>query len=197
MSTLATDTFDRANGGLGSNWTTMTGATAPAIVSNEVEIDGDPEHAYYNAVTPPADQWAQVTVKSPVVTTADNGVGPMLRAATGADSHYMIFAWDAGCQIYVANSGYTAIGSVGASFASGDVLYLEIQGTSLISKKNGSASGMPSGTDGTHASGRFGFFGANQAENPHLDDWSGGDFVSSLLRPDYSHFPKPKLRRPS
>jgi hypothetical protein len=202
MAVLASDNFDRADGGLGANWTTITGMTAPAIVSNAVVGDADPEGAYYNAVTPPADQWAQVTVTTPLTNHAGSGdgVGPAIRIQTGAQSQYNMQAQTPDCQVYVANAGsYQQIGSTGTGFVAGDVAYLEIQGTTVVSKKNGSTSGMPTGTDATYASGRFGFFIANDlgVVDPKLNDWSGGDFSSGAQnppRPSYREFPKYPLR---
>ena len=68
--------------------------------------------------------------------------------------------------------------------ATGNTLYLEMQGTAYVAKKNGS--NIITTTDANIASGRFGIFGANDAANPNADDWVAGDFVvagSGILVP--------------
>jgi hypothetical protein len=63
---LASDKFDRANGGLGANWTTVTGSDDPQIVNEQVQAEviggSTGSHAMYTAVTWPDDQYGTVRV---------------------------------------------------------------------------------------------------------------------------------------
>src|SRR5690349_7052012 len=54
------DNFNRANGGLGANWTTVSGTTAPQIVNNTVQPGsaGTLNSAYWSANTFGANQYA-------------------------------------------------------------------------------------------------------------------------------------------
>lgn len=177
MSELATDNFNRADGGLGSNWTTASGCFALSISSNACLCNDDPEGGYWNAVTPSNDQYSQLTIGSVVVTASDNGIGPSIRQSTSADTKYFVMGStvDSHCYKVVAGA-YTQIGSTAGSVTTGDVLYIEAQSTAVVAKKNGS--NLITATDSAVTSGRFGIFGANQSENPTADNWSGGDFAS-------------------
>lgn len=52
------DNFNRANGGLGYNWTTITGLSAPQIASNQVSNTSGEVGAVWN-ISSGATQWAQ------------------------------------------------------------------------------------------------------------------------------------------
>src|SRR5215469_1765025 len=67
------DNFNRADGGLGSNWTTMTGADAPQIVSHVLEpgTSGVANVAYWSANTFGSNQFVQATM--PSVTGSEDG----------------------------------------------------------------------------------------------------------------------------
>ncbi len=58
------DNFNRANGGLGSNWTTVAGTTAPKIANNTLQpgTAGALNSAYWSASTFSGDQFAQTNL---------------------------------------------------------------------------------------------------------------------------------------
>lgn len=172
MTTLATDDFNRANGTLGANWTTVTGFNAFQIASNVVTQVTEPGDtgARYNAVTFPNDQWSQVTVD---VSINSNG-GPAVRMATDGSANYYVFVVAGGeYRIYSISGGSgSLISNAAGSFSNGDVAYLEIQGTTLIAKKNGVQ--VLTITDATHSAGAAGIHAYSIGS---LDDWSAGDFA--------------------
>ncbi len=185
MSTLATDSFDRANGGLGANWTTDPGPVAwaaPTIVSNRCDLTTDPSGAYYNAITPPADQWAQCTLTQ-VNTSVGDGTGPALRVSTVNGAQYFVQASTIGTQIwYVDAAGaFNSKGTPAVTWATNDVCYMEIQGTSGILKKNGVQVATFAATE--LASGRFGVSGSGGPDTVSIDDFSAGDFVQTSFPP--------------
>lgn len=176
MSTLATDDFNRADAAsLGANWTAFSGGiSSPSIVSNKAQDTGGADSgAIYSAATFPADQWAQV------VRTGADGGGVAVRGATprtwysihiegtfGASATLLICKFIAGV--------FTSISSQTVTFASGDTLYGEVQGTTLLAKKNGASLGT-SATDSSIASGTAGIFGFG---GYIADDFAAGDFAA-------------------
>lgn len=177
MSTLATDNFNRADGGLGASWTTFAGV-APAISSNQCIASGTSKGlAYYNGVTWPANQWSQVIVNS----SGGNDGGPKVRAS-GTDCYYVQqFGGTLEVQRYNNNAPVT-IATVGGSLLSaGGTLYLEAVGNALVVKVNGTT--VISTTDNTIASGNAGVYCDN---NSILDDWAGGDFVQPATRTEFA-----------
>lgn len=175
MSVIATDNFNRADGGLGANWTSVSGTWS--IVSNEVRLDASGSISYYSgAGAAPNDQYAQVVMGSAVGNGADSGCGPAVRI-NGSDLYFMA-GGDTDTRVYKRISGgYTQLGSTGPSVAPGDVLYLEVQGTTLIAKKNGSSiCGSPI-TDNAISSGNAGMWGYTDATfSDFVDDFEFGDF---------------------
>jgi hypothetical protein len=174
MSTLATDDFNRADGGLGANWTDMSiGFTGIVIVSNTAQDNaGADSGSFYSGVSFPNDQWGQC------VRTGGDGGGIMLRGSAprtwyvvsiegtlGASASLLFAKFIAGV--------FTQIGTTQTvTFNSGDTLYGEVQGTTLLAKRNGSALGT-SETDSAIASGSPGLFGFGAFI---ADDFAAGDF---------------------
>ena len=182
MSVLATKDWGAGTGALPSSWSTASGNTALSVNGGEAYCNNDPECSYRNDVTPPNDQYATATIGSVVVTASDNGIGPCIRQATGADTRYFVMGStvDSHCYKVVAGA-YTQIGSTAGSVTTGDVLYIEAQSTAVVCKKNGS--NIITATDSAVTAGRFGIFGANQSENPKASDFEGGDFASAGANP--------------
>lgn len=188
MSTLASDNFNRANGGLGSSWTTVTGNGAPQINTSQVNTVavGNDSYAYYNGVSWPADQWSQCALKT-VTGASGKAAGPIVRAVPGANTFYLFHAEgvigsSTVLEIRKCIAGaYTTIATTGATstVATGDVLYLEVQGTTLVARKNGTF--VLSVTDSSIGTGNAGigvFSDTGAVTDAALDDWSGGDFAS-------------------
>jgi hypothetical protein len=86
--TVATDNFTRANGGLGSNWSTPTGGTGLQIASNLCEPSATSTHCgqYYSGATFNADQYSEITISN--LTDANGFAYPIVRVQPGAVSWY-------------------------------------------------------------------------------------------------------------
>lgn len=189
--TLATDDFNRADStDLGANWDVYAGQDNLKIVTNRVRvgtINVNDCSESYNAVTPPADQWAQVTLASLVTPIPDRqvGGGVILRGAEPATLTFygmevgtiggvgltQVFKWVDGVLTLLVQNNLTI-------WVSGDILTGEVHGTSLQMFRNNVL--LESASDGDIASGRvgmMGFVGLGGADTDvQLDDWSGGRF---------------------
>lgn len=141
MGVLATDNFTRANESplsQGGNWSNpgslffqLTGNVAlPVDASND-------DHSWYTGVAFPDDQYASVTLNSPGAWPAEAGIGVMLRFAD-ANNLYRIVTDTTEVAVAKQQSGaYSLITTRATTFATGDVLRAEIQGTTLRVFKNG------------------------------------------------------------
>ena len=181
---IASDSFSRANGGLGSNWTTDAGAfqiTSDYAVANSVATTMDV--AYYNAVSFPDDQWSQITWYTSG--GLNDFMGVCVRASTtGTQNAYLLFAKSNGSSNLflqkVINglksdlNGGVAIGTV----ANGDTIALRVEGTTLIAYHNGSP--IFTTTDGNLASGSAGICGYGTTGYSKANNWSGGGFYGPL-----------------
>jgi hypothetical protein len=169
MALPAFDDFDRANGGLGANWTTVD--TAPTIVSNECAGGdaGGSSLAYWSADAFNADQYGQV-----VVGTGGNPNGsPATRLA--ATRGYLLSANTANVHLYRldGNESFALLQSnSGTGVVVTDVLRLESEGSTHRVYKNAVQQGTNQ-TDGTYASGSAGVFLFGSFSR--LDDWEGGN----------------------
>jgi hypothetical protein len=181
---MATDDFNRADGGLGANWAGedwyIGGASFDfAIVSNQVKPSGGGEaYAYYVGAFSD-DQYAKVTIIDPD-NVGDQGIGVVLRMNdsveadvlsgydfTGKFDYGVIRRWDNGSRTILANPGW--------SMDPGDEIGGEAEGTALRIFKNDVEE--DDATDGTYSSGNPGlaaldFGGGADSE---MDDWEGGD----------------------
>ena len=172
MALPATDNFNRADvNPIGGNWTTIGALSAVQIVSNAAKGTNASGRsaAYWNADAFANDQYAQTVVPF----TGGLYDGPVVRAATGAETYYNFRPNGASTAIlYKAVAGtFTALGS-GWAFVAGNTLKLSIEGTTLTGYINGVAQD-PTQTDSALASGSAGirFYGTGGT----LDDFEAGN----------------------
>lgn len=187
---LATDAFTRADGGLGANWTTVTGTNAPALVSNgvrDIDVGGNDAAARYSAVTWPNDQYAECSITT--ASSANVGGGPMVRASTTANTYYRAtvkgpFGATAVIRIEKFLAGaYSALTSnITLTLAANDVIRLTVTTSGsnavLTAYQNGVARAGPV-TDSTSAltTGQAGiavFVDAGALTDVVVDNWAGG-----------------------
>jgi len=185
---LASDNFDRANGGLGTNWTTVTGLAAPQITSNTVNplAVGSDSAAFYNAVSFPNDQWSQATM---VAAATSQGIEILCRCAAAAKTFYygqvtgpVGATAKAYLKKWVAGTLTSLVGPTTFTSAANDVFRLEVIGTSLVLYQNDVA--LISTTDSSIASGSPGIYvyaDAGVITTIDLDLWSGGDFYAPAI----------------
>lgn len=184
MSVLASDAFTRANGGLGANWTTITGEGSPQISTNRVRTTavGTDSEARYSAVSFPNDQYSQVAI----ITSSSNstGAGAIARASNSANTWYGAYGKNLGSAtltvVKCVAGAHSNLTSAGKTIASGDIVRIEASGTSISGYINGVLQSGPT-TDSAIASGDAGvvvFADAGTTADAELDDWEGGDFTS-------------------
>lgn len=176
MTTLFTDDFNRADSGtLGSNYTDIDAGFGIASNTAKASTAGL-NSTIINAVSFPADQWVQVTLAGTMSGNADEGIGVVLRGAAGGDL-YFVHCSTVDSHLYKRVGGtYTDISGAQAAFALSDVLYAEVQGTTLLYKKNGTT--VWSGTDSALSSGAAGLWGDASTGLIAADSLTAGDFAS-------------------
>jgi len=188
MALPASDSFTRANStDLGTDWTPQSG-TVWGITSNEAALKGGTSDAgeYWNADTPDANQWTQAALGSYLA--GNSWVGPAVRCSTSAQTRYEVVD-DADERFLerVISGSFTTLDNDAASAAiSGDVLYIEVTGSSpninVTTKFNGSpdlsvTNDAPGSTLNT---GRLGVgCGFSSIGGPSLDNWSGGNLATA------------------
>jgi hypothetical protein len=168
-----TDTFDRANGGIGANWTALDGTLS--ISSNAVSASTSPSSAIYTAATFANNQYSQ--------TTCASGAGLdwslLIVRAQDASNYYVSFSQcaTAGTIIIFKVVGGTSTslnsgsasgggnGSVQRLSITGNVLTYTIDGTTELTATDGSS---------TFASGSPGF---GEYTAVTSDNWEGGPTV--------------------
>ena len=191
---LAADNFNRGNGGLGANWTTVFSTFAPAIVSNQCNEGtiNQENDAFWSALTWPNNQWAEVSII--VASGSGDYVGPGLRNASGSVfSSYVVYVVgplgaSSLLEVYKTVSGAsTLLASATFTVAANDVIRLTVEGTTLNAYQNGILRHGPL-TDSALASGSAGLamYNSAGAAQTILDNWQGGDFslVADALAPN-------------
>lgn len=166
---VATDDFNRANGGLGANWTVQAG-TGPLIASNEAKIitTGTDEAAFWNANTFTDNQYSKIIARADPTKVAVS-----VRASGTGGSWNAYWARADGIHKHVAGS-YTGLGGGSITVNIGDTLELRVSGTTLQRYVNGVAQGTAP-TDSSLASGKPGILMWTLGGPVQADDWEGGD----------------------
>ncbi len=186
MGVLATDDFNRANGGLGANWTTATSSGAPQIDTNVVRTNvvATDSRAYYNAVSFPNDQYSQIVVVA--ITSNTGAVSAATRVDSGTLSSYMARGTGpTGASAVLAIDKYTSgvfvtITSATKTINVSDVIKMESNGTSQTAYINGVAQLGPT-SDSANTAGKAGVFvfvDVGNAVDAELDTWEGGDLAA-------------------
>lgn len=135
----------------------------------------------YIGATWPADQYAQVTLVSPDAAGGlGEGYGPAVRITSAASgTFYRLMGNGSGYQLWKSITGsFTSVTSgTGTTFANGDVLRLEVQGTTLRMFKNGVQFGGDQ-TDASIATGHAGMaYSSTESSTAGVDNFEGGDLT--------------------
>ncbi len=152
-----TDTFNRANGSLGPNWTDMSDGglaiSSQVVVGTSSGYSGD----IRTGETYSSDQSSQIALTSTQL-TGGQWIGPAVRAQNGGQSLYLgLYWWNNGnpeLMLFKRTSGaWTQLGSTDASgpLAAGTQLTLSASGSSLTFAENGAV--VISATDTTLSGG--------------------------------------------
>lgn len=176
-----TDDFNRSDGAIGANWLTLTGYTGThAIEANKVRsaiTPAEPSASYWDADTFAANQYSQVAATN-IAAGFEACVRVSVRNTGTADTnHNCYYGLTDGTNYRIeksVNGTVSTLVSGTYSFTPGNTLRLEVSGTTLTLKDNGST--IDSTTDNTHATGKPGFALFNfNGQRAGLDDWAGGD----------------------
>lgn len=187
---MASDTFTAADStdiSTLSGWNIGNGniiVTSNAARSN---TGGSGPHYWYTG-TFANDQYAEVTLSD--VTNTHGQIGPSVRkAASSTVTNYGYEWYSTGREFYKRVAGtYTGLGSTTASGTpvNGDVMRLEMAGTTLTPKINGATDSGIGGavTDSSIASGQVGIGGWSDGSGSiGADSWAGGDLGGAAGQP--------------
>lgn len=166
---LFSDNFNRADGGLGANYTTAMGLAAPQIVANQVLPGAGPaiSAAYVNAIAWPNNQWAECTQHG----TDGNDIGLLLRR--NANDGYIVYKFGTNLLVNRYNGGgFTAIASVAIASLLNKTLWAGISGSAISIRVDGVL--VLAANDASIANGEAGLFGFG---NGILDNFRAGDFA--------------------
>ena len=190
LSRIASDLFNRGNGGLGSNWTTEGGTNNLQIVSNAVQATtpATANFGYWNASTFPNDQWMQVTavtLNPADVSAAFNGTTRSQKV--NPRSYYQFYGqqpFSGGASVLqkIVAGVATVLVQNSVQWSSGDVMFATSIGTTHTFYKNGVA--ILTTTDSAFASGVPGMGARPSTTNSNvvIDNWSAGGFINNLLQ---------------
>lgn len=127
------DNFDRADGGLGPDWTAVYGAPFTITANAAQPNDGGESCAAYTASTFGADQFARITVGA---LSAGTWVGVAVRANPQDGSGY-IFYVDSSSSYLFHTPSFDVLGTHDVVFVPGTVVELESVGQTLTARING------------------------------------------------------------
>lgn len=195
MSIPASDNFNRADGGVGSNWTAQYGSAQ--IVSFTLFGNATPCLLNWNADVFSVDQSSSLTALG---STGING-GPAVRiSSTGGGAGYAIIAQGSGVAsqitLYKLTAGgtYTLLQTIAITPTTNDVFLLSVVGTTLQMFQNGVQVGTDQ-TDAALASGQPGFEQETIGGN-NWDNWIG-DNASFVPPPTPTRFYLPSGGAPA
>jgi hypothetical protein len=199
--TAVLDNFDRANGGLGANWSgpVINGNGRMAIISNQVQPGAAGADDYYNVATyaecevycdmpalPAANKiaWIMARIVSPNVANATDGYEIDYTYKTTTDT----------IQVYrIDNSSWTQLGAtISQDFSAGDSLGMEIAGGTITPyrKTGGSWAALSARSDATYSAAGYIAFGGDDVTSMRLDNFGGGTIVAAggSIAPHADHY---------
>jgi LmbE family N-acetylglucosaminyl deacetylase len=175
MVEFASDSFNRPNGSLGINWTTILDAdSSPVLVSQQAQSSwGRAKSLYYGGINWPADQYAQAQIiesnggsSGPAVRMTSNGsyyAGTIGSLGQGNANVYILLD-NAGSQSLLASSST-------ATVLAGDYIQLSVQGTTITLSNVTESTTLLTATDSTITAGYPGIY---VADGGALANWSAG-----------------------
>jgi hypothetical protein len=174
------DNFTRADGALGSNWTTVTGTKAPQIVSNTLRAGtaSTLNSAYWSASTFGNDQFAQATLPG----SSGSQWGPGLAVRLSSSKGYFLWYGNSANTVSIwrmdSATSWTELKQSSALTITpaSDVWKIQAVGSTISGYQNGNL--VVQATDTKITSGSPGvwlYFSSNQITN-----WSGGDATAPV-----------------
>jgi len=178
LATTVSDSFDRANGALGSNWTTVSGTAAPQIVSDALRAGtaSAANSAYWSASTFGNDQFAQATLPDSSGTQYGPGIAVRLSSTKGYFLWYGNSPNTVSLRKMSSSSSWTTLKQSGplTISPSTDVWRIQVVGSTISGYQNGNL--VVQATDTSIKSGSPGvwlYYSPDQIGN-----WSGGDVAT-------------------
>lgn len=166
MSTLFTDNFNRADGGLGANYTDLIAGMA--ISSNQVAGAAGDAATYYNGGTPAANCWAEIRFSTKTATGGNLGI----RLNTGTFDTYFFSATTGSASISRQDAGVpTVLGSTFTTPSNGAVVRVEMRGATISVYYDDVL--QTTRTDATYPSAGRTFFSCNGSAHRY-DDFATG-----------------------
>lgn len=184
---VATDNFTRSNESPlsgGGNWTAcVSGVAGINLTSNQATgAESASGCRMYNGASFSADQYAKITFAA---VASGNYLGLSLRG-DGAGNYYDVAADNGVAFIRKASSGSpSTLTSVSQVFIAGDILYLEVVGSSpavLTLKLNGTTIGTYSDSSSPFTTGKPGLASYNNSATTTASFWEGGNIGGSSRR---------------
>ena len=177
-SSIVSDNFDRADGALGSNWTTVPGTAAPEIVSNTLRVGTASalNSAYWSASTFGDDQFAQASLPNSSGTQDGPGIAVRLSGTRGyflwyGNSPNTVSLWRMDSSTSWTQLAQSTPLTV---LPSSDVWMIQAVGSTISGYQNGNL--VVQATDTNINSGSPGvwlYYSSNQ-----IGSWSGGDVAT-------------------
>ena len=174
------DDFNRADGGLGANWTTLDPTIN--VSSNRAAATDAASSAYYNGDTPNADCYVQAKFYLP--TGGTEALGLVARFNTATFNGYLCrFVFGTGMQIGRLDTGViTVLATMGAAPTTGQTVRFELSGSNLELFYDGVSAG--STTDATYgAAARSGLVASSSGAAGTLDDFETGNLAGATFLP--------------
>lgn len=173
------DSFTRADGALGSNWTSCGGNAGYTVIGNAAAPSSAQveEAVFWNPISFANDQFAEATI----TTVASNAfIGVAVRCSTGSGGSYYGFYADNSTRylVRVVNGAYTSLATLGTGFANNDVVRLEVTGSTLSAYINGVL--WTSTTDTNLTSGSPGLTSWANNTSARLDDFTAADLSTTI-----------------
>jgi hypothetical protein len=187
MAVLATDNFNRAdNASLGANWTICTGTNLNASGFQIVSLHVEPASSavdsmeVWSAVAFPNDQYAQAAC-TVTGTTGGTGPGVFVRGTAGNNPPcYRATVCKAASNnveiIQQVGTTYTNIGFRTTTWVDGDILRLQVSGTTIRVYQNGVQLGADI-TDAVLTTGSAGIIYSSTASGSQIDNWEAGSLA--------------------
>jgi hypothetical protein len=164
-----------------TNWTqdSSSGNFQVQGSTDDVWSDKSEGSCHWNADTFDDDQYAEVTVAT---VASGNWHGACVRAATsGANTYYGFYGDSSSQYLFEQLAGsWTDISSTGGGFSNGDVIRLEVEGTSLSALVNDTEEESATGETGI-SSGAAGMSSSAGSSTPRMDDWEGGNMAVAAV----------------
>lgn len=170
------DPFNRADGDLSSaGWSAMFAGSPLQIISELLWGGNEPSGSLFTGTAFPNDQWAQCLIGTTSSSSDDTGFGVVVRGATSGSGYVALVNTNNKVSVgkYVTGT-YTSLSVISTTVGNGDVLRLEVQGTTLRVFVNNVQVGTDI-TDAALSSGSPGLARKGSSGN-NVDDFHAGDF---------------------